>query len=286
MGTTFCVISEVGAVPLLSYSSASSLRARASSSLSCASTDDTVTARETGLWLRGCTSRCFAEEDEGTVSLDGPGRNLGRTGRRAESRSDCSNTLASSSSWERSELACSLSVCTDNCRASSSSSSSFIPCELSTDEFGEGKVSRAASLVFGGPFAMRLGLALSETFGCGKGLRVTVSEEERAPRGFAGNIGGGGSGGTGGTSRGGDAPRCIGEGGWDLDPGNNGGRRVGGMGMNGEGLGGNVGEVVGDIISGVFGGRGGTTDCKTDCGSSDCGNGSGGGGGWNRWKSG
>lgn len=273
------VVSEVGVVRSLSYL-ASSLRARASSSLSCTSTGDRVGARETGFGLRGFAFHGFAEEDEGMGSLsttNRAGRNFWGAGRGAGSRSDRSNARARSSSWERSELACSLSVRTDNSRASSSSSSSFIPSESPTGGFADGKVSGAVSLV-SGAFAMRLGFALGESLGCGTGLRIAVSEGERAPRGFGGSIGGGGSGG---TYRGGAALCDIGEGGWDLDRGTGGRSTAGGTGMNGGGLGGNVGVIVGGIITGVFGGRGGTTGCgSSDCGNDGSGNGSGGGGGW------
>jgi hypothetical protein len=53
-----------------------------------------------------------------------------------------------------------------------------------------------------------------------------------------------------------------------------------GGGMNGGGLGGNVGVVVGEFITGAFGGSGGPTDCGSrDCGmTGKCGEGAG-------WKS-
>lgn len=124
---------------------------------------------------------------------------------------------------------------------------------------------------------MRLGFALGESFGCGAGLRIAVSEGERAPRGFGGSIGGG-SGGGDRAYRGGAAPCDIDEGGWVLDRVAVGRRTAGGTGING-GLGGNVGVIVGGIITGVFGGSCGSSDCGN--GSCDgSGNGSGGGGGW------
>ncbi len=177
----------------------------------------------TAFWLWGRASRGFVEEDEAALSLlsvDVLGRDLEGLGRRADSIKDCSIARAISASWAKRDLARSLSASSDNAKASFNSSSSVIVGESSAGDFAsEGKVSRVVSLVSGGPFTVELGRALGETLdcakGCGSGLRVTVSEEERAPRGFGG--GGGGGGGTCGRL---DAPRDISRYGWDLERGN------------------------------------------------------------------
>lgn len=85
---------------------------------------------------------------------------------------------------------------------------------------------------------------------------IALAEEERAPRGLCGGIGGGGGSDC-------DELRGFRWGGWDWDRDDSLGRsRGGGGGTNGGGLGGTVGETEeGEVLIGVFGGRGGTAGC-------------------------